>query len=86
MTDDLINRLDEFAERLLDDVEREPADGEPKVSLSERIATFKAITAYLDKRGVRVPPMDGKAGKDDGAPNSEPTILRLQAQVNRKRR
>jgi hypothetical protein len=84
--DDLIERLDEFASRLLEDAEREPKKGAPAVTLKERIEAFKVVSAYLDKRAARQPP----AGKDDkpaeGDSENEPTILRLARQVNRRRR
>lgn len=85
MPDDLIERLDAFAEHLLDDAEREPKKGAPAVTLAERIAAFKAITAYLDKRSARAAPA-GKDGKPAEDTENEPTILRLQRQVNRRRR
>lgn len=85
MADDLIERLDEFATRLLDDVEREPKKGAPAVTIKERIDTFRAITAYLDKRSARAAPA-GKDGKPAEDTENEPTILRLQRQVNRRRR
>ena len=85
MTDDLIERLDEFASRLLDDAEREGTKAKPAASLTERVNVFKSITAYLDKRGGRA----GSSGKDDKTDerdDNEPTILKLSRQVNRRRR
>jgi hypothetical protein len=35
--DDLIERLDEFASRLLEDAEREQKNGAPAVTLKERL-------------------------------------------------
>lgn len=90
MADDLIERLDEFAARLLEDAENGTSGPEdsPGPSLQDRVAVFKAVTAYLDKRGSR--PAGGaekpKSDDDDGSDEKEPTIVRLQRQVNRRRR
>ena len=87
MTDDLIERLDEFASRLLDDAEREPKKGEAPVTLKERIEAFKVVSSYLDKRASRQPVAGGKDDKpDEESADNEPTILRLARQVNRRRR
>lgn len=86
MADDLIERLDEFASRLLDDAEREPKKGEAPVPLKERIEAFKVVSAYLDKRASRAPPPSDKDDKPEERRDNEPTILKLSRQVNRRRR
>lgn len=97
MTDDLIERLDEFVIRLLDDAEagcEKPASGDTNksedspgapVSMTERVAALKAATAYLQLRGVR------NADKGDGtlktvSDKDEPEIVRLSRSVNRRKR
>lgn len=96
MADPLIARLDRFAIRLLDDAEAgcgdpqsddtstgEDSPGKPAVSLTERVAALKAVTAYLSMRDRR-----GEDEAPERDEDGEPEIVRLERKLragNRRR-